>query len=109
MEVESGHYRLSHKLSLLAAKAFEAGFDGSGGPRRGRLSSILAAIAGRETTLSEVADDDDDETSDPLQTLAGNLAREALEKLQSLVHQSVAREFAARRDSLVAGAVRSLV
>ena len=43
------------------------------------------------------------------QALAGDLAKEAMERLQGLIHDRVAKQFAQRRDALVADAIRSLV
>ena len=41
--------------------------------------------------------------------LSGDLAKEAMARLQGLIHDSVAKQFAQRRDALVADAIRSLV
>ena len=104
METDAGRFRLSPALSKLAAKAYVARVDASG-PKKGRLGSILAAMAGSEWAPSEA----DDEEADPLSGLASSLARDALSRLEDLVQKAVVREFALRRDSLVAEALRSLV
>jgi hypothetical protein len=109
VETEAGHFRLSKRLGLVAAKAFAVGASDSAAPRRGRLGTILSAMAGMELTPSENAEEEPDEQPDPLQALAGDLAKEAMARLQGLIHDSVAKQFAQRRDALVADAIRSLV
>ena len=111
IETESGQFRLSRKMSALAAKAYAAYADNPRtGVERGKLGAILASLAGAELSPSEAAHaEDDEEAADPLQTLASDLAREAMGKLQGLIHKSVAKEYERRRDALVADAIRSLV
>ena len=109
VETEAGQFRLSRKLCLVAAKAFAVGVDASGAPKRGRLGTILASMAGMELTPSENAEEEPEEQPDPLQALAGDLAKEAMTRLQGMIHESVAKQFAQKRDALVADAIRSLV
>ena len=108
VETEAGHFRLSRRMNLVAAKAFAVGSDASTAPRRGRIGAILASMAGMELTPSENAEEEHEEPPDPLQALAGDLAKEAMERLQGLIHDSVAKQFAQRRDAIVADAIRSL-
>ena len=108
VETEAGQFRLSRRLSLVAAKAFAVGVDASSAPKRGRLGIILASMAGMELTPSENAEEPE-EQQDPLQALAGDLAKAAMTRLQGLIHESVAKQFAQKRDALVADAIRSLV
>ena len=105
---EAGQFRLSYRLSLLAAKAYTAYTEKTfTGPQRGRLGAILAGMAGAELSPSEA--DDEEAVADPLQALASNLAREAMGKLEGLIQKSVAKEYERRRGALVADAIRSLV
>ena len=60
-------------------------------------------MAGTEYTPSEPEDED------PLVGLAASLATDAISRLEDLVQKAAVKEFAQRRDSLVAEALRSLV
>ena len=112
VETESGQFRLSRKMSALAAKAYAAYADNRhAGVERGKLGTILASLTGAELSPSEVAEDEEEaaEAADPLHALASDLARQAMGKLEELLQKSVAREYERRRDALVADAIRSLV
>ena len=108
VETEAGQFRLSRRLCMVAAKAYAVGVDSRAAHKPGRLGVILASMAGMELTPSENAEEEPDEQPDPLQALAGDLAKEAMERLQGLIHDSVAKQFAQRRDAIVADAIRSL-
>ena len=110
VETVDGHFRVSARLSKLAAKAYAAWCDGkSARPRKGRLGLVLAGMAGVETEPSEGASEDLDEAqpeTDPLEGLAQDWATEAVGRLESLFQDALARQLSQQKETLIASALR---
>jgi hypothetical protein len=110
VETDLGHFRLSARLSKLAAKAYNNWRDGkSTRPRKGRLALILGGMAGEELDPSEAASEELEETqaeADPLQGLAADMAKEALGRLEGLFQEAVAKQLSEQKEALIASALR---
>lgn len=109
VETDSGHFRMSARLSKLAAKAYANWCDGRATrPHKGRLGAILAAMGG-EIEPSEGQSEDLEEAQaepDPLQGLAADMAKEALGRLEGLFQEAVAKQLSEQKEALIATALR---
>ena len=110
IETVDGQFRVSARLSTLARRAYANWCDGkSTRPRKGRLGTILAAMAGEVEPSEGAASEDLEEAqaeADPLQKIATAMARDAIGRLEELVQEAVAREMREQKDALVASALR---
>ena len=109
VETDLGHFRTSARLSKLAVKAHGNWCDGRvTRPHKGRLGTILGAMAG-EIEPSEGQSEDLEEAQaepDPLQGLADDMAKQALGRLEGLFQEAVAKQLSEQKGALIATALR---
>jgi enoyl-CoA hydratase/carnithine racemase len=106
VETESGHFRLSPALSVIAARAYATGnaYEGS---TAGRLGMVLRRVAfGADDSASETVASE--EASDALEAVAARLAREALRSLEEATARAARQLYAQERSRLLEAAVGAL-
>ena len=108
VETEAGHFRLSRTLGVIAAKALQARTEYKG-PTDGVLGRVLARIAfGEGDSVADSIHEEQEESEDPMEAMADELARESLERLRELTRRSTARLFSRERGSVLTEALASL-
>ena len=103
---EKGHFRLPRTLYGAAYQAYHAltgKAEAYEGPRQGVLAEVLRGMAGDAGEGGVKGDE-----GEPLRRLAEGLAHEALNELEGLLAEQVARLYQERKGALVAAAVQAL-
>jgi len=110
----TGQYKLSPKMSTIAAKAFYAARDRGGydGDCDGRLGTILKKMRGTPDASSICSETPEvqgpEHESSKLEILAAKLAKEALGDLQTLTVNAVEAEFRRARGAVMQAALSRL-
>ena len=110
----TGQYKLSPKMSTIAAKAFYAARDRGGydGDCDGRLGTILKKMRGVPDASSICSETPEvqgtEHESSKLEILAAKLAKEALGDLQALTVNAVEAEFRKARGAVMQAALSRL-
>ena len=110
----TGQYKLSPKMSTIAAKAFYAARDRGGydGDCNGRLGTILKKMRGTPDASSICSETPEvqgpEHEASKLEILAAKLAKEALGDLQTLTVNAVEAEFRRARGAVMQAALSRL-